>query len=152
MEGSPPGSSVHGILQARIPEWFTISSFRGSFRPRDWTHVLGSPALQAEPLPLAPAGEAPWLWEMLAQNAWRLSLWNWDAGPSHPSTPDTAAHRDSKAGSITASIFYKVIFRNVDSFFYHNTWQWRKKTHQFPRWKRNFPSVSDKSKSRFFCK
>ena len=23
---SPPGSSVHGILQARIPEWVTISS------------------------------------------------------------------------------------------------------------------------------
>ena len=27
---SPPGSSVHGILQARIPEWVTISFSRGS--------------------------------------------------------------------------------------------------------------------------
>ena len=27
---SPPGSSVHGILQARILEWVAISSFRGS--------------------------------------------------------------------------------------------------------------------------
>ena len=28
MDCSPPGSSVHGILQARIPEWVTISSSR----------------------------------------------------------------------------------------------------------------------------
>ena len=27
----PPGSSVHGILQARIPEWVATSSSRGSF-------------------------------------------------------------------------------------------------------------------------
>ena len=32
---SPPGSSVHGILQARIPEWVAISSFKGSFRLRN---------------------------------------------------------------------------------------------------------------------
>ena len=36
---SPTGSSVHGISQARILEWVLISFSRGSFRPRDWTHV-----------------------------------------------------------------------------------------------------------------
>ena len=36
---SPPGSSVHGILQARILEWAAISSSKGSSRPRDQTHV-----------------------------------------------------------------------------------------------------------------
>ena len=36
---SPPGLSVHGILQARILEWTVISSSRGSSPPRDWTHV-----------------------------------------------------------------------------------------------------------------
>ena len=36
---SLPGSSVHGILQARVPEWFAISFSRGSFWPRDWTPV-----------------------------------------------------------------------------------------------------------------
>ena len=30
MDCSPPCSSVHGLLQARILEWATISSFRGS--------------------------------------------------------------------------------------------------------------------------
>ena len=34
---SPPGSSVHGILPARILEWDTISSFRGSSWPRNQT-------------------------------------------------------------------------------------------------------------------
>ena len=39
MDCSPPGSSVHGILQARILEWAAISSSRGSSQPRDRTQV-----------------------------------------------------------------------------------------------------------------
>ena len=34
-----PGSSVHGILQARILEWVAIPFSRGSSWPRDWTQV-----------------------------------------------------------------------------------------------------------------
>ena len=34
-----PGSSIHGILQARILEWVAISFFRGPSWPRDWTQV-----------------------------------------------------------------------------------------------------------------
>ena len=33
----PPGSSVYGILQARILEWVAISSSRGPSQPRDST-------------------------------------------------------------------------------------------------------------------
>ena len=36
---SMPGSSVHGISQARILEWVAISFSKGSSRPRDWTRV-----------------------------------------------------------------------------------------------------------------
>ena len=36
---SPPGSSVHGISQARILEWVAIPFFRGSSWPKDWTHI-----------------------------------------------------------------------------------------------------------------
>ena len=36
----PPGSSVHGILQARIMEWVAMPSSRGSSQPRDRTHIL----------------------------------------------------------------------------------------------------------------
>ena len=42
---SLPGSSVHGIFQARILEWVAISSSRGSSRTRDQTQFLASPAL-----------------------------------------------------------------------------------------------------------
>ena len=36
---SPPGSSVHGILRARILEWVAMPSARGSSQPRDRTQV-----------------------------------------------------------------------------------------------------------------
>ena len=39
MDCSPPGSSVHGIFQARILEWVAISFSRRSSWPRDWTWV-----------------------------------------------------------------------------------------------------------------
>ena len=37
MDCSPPGSSLHGILQARVLEWGAISFSRGSSQPRDRT-------------------------------------------------------------------------------------------------------------------
>ena len=39
MDCSPPGSSLHGILQARILEWVAIPLSRGSSPPRDQTQV-----------------------------------------------------------------------------------------------------------------
>ena len=52
MDCSPPGSSVYGILQARILEWVTFPFSRGSSQPRDRTQV--SPALQAYSLGIFP--------------------------------------------------------------------------------------------------
>ena len=43
MDCSTPGSSVHGILQARILEWVVVYSSRGSSQPRDASHM--SPTL-----------------------------------------------------------------------------------------------------------
>ena len=48
----PPGSFVHGILQARILEWLAIPFSRGSSLENE----PGSPALQADSLPSAPPG------------------------------------------------------------------------------------------------
>ena len=54
MDYSPPGSSVHGILQARILEWGAISFSRGlpdpGIEPR-------SSALQADALTSEPPGK-----------------------------------------------------------------------------------------------
>ena len=47
MDCNPPGSAVHGILQAGILEWVAISSSRGSFRPR-------TPGLSQMGLPSGP--------------------------------------------------------------------------------------------------
>ena len=43
MDCSPPGSSVHGILQARIPDWVAISFSWGSSQPRvqTWVFCIG---------------------------------------------------------------------------------------------------------------
>ena len=59
MDYNPPGSSLHGILQARILEWVAMPFFRGSSQPRDGTHTsyvfcsvhqgpMGSPSLHLE--------------------------------------------------------------------------------------------------------
>ena len=45
MDCSPPGSSAHGILQARILEWVTMPSSRGSSWAGMETASLMSPAL-----------------------------------------------------------------------------------------------------------
>ena len=39
LDSCPSGSSVHGILQTRILEWFAMPSSRGSSQPRDRTQV-----------------------------------------------------------------------------------------------------------------
>ena len=39
MDYSPPGSSVHQILQAKIMKWVTMPSCRGSSQPRNQTRV-----------------------------------------------------------------------------------------------------------------
>ena len=58
MDCSPPGSSDHGILQARILEWVVMPSSRGSSRPRGGTlRLLHLLHCQGDSLPLAPPGK-----------------------------------------------------------------------------------------------
>ena len=54
MDHDPPGSSVHGVFQARILEWVAISFSRRFSQPRDWNHISVSPAWQMDFLLLAP--------------------------------------------------------------------------------------------------
>ena len=55
MDCSPPRSSVHGILQARMLEWVAIPFSRG-FLPNPGIKCR-SPALQADSLPSEPSGK-----------------------------------------------------------------------------------------------
>ena len=54
MDYSPPGSTVHGILQARILEWVAIPSLGDLPDP---SIEPGSPVLQAISLPSEPLGQ-----------------------------------------------------------------------------------------------
>ena len=51
----PPGSFVHGILQAQVLEWVAIPCSRESSQPRDQSW---SPALWVDSLPSEPPGKS----------------------------------------------------------------------------------------------
>ena len=57
MDCIQPGSSVHGIFQARILEWSAISFLRESFQSRHQTRVSSSPVLADGFSTTAPAGK-----------------------------------------------------------------------------------------------
>ena len=57
MDCSPPGSSVQVILQARILEWVSMPSCRGSFQPRDCTHISCISCIAGSFLATAPLGK-----------------------------------------------------------------------------------------------
>ena len=59
MDCSPPGSSVHGFLQARILEGAAMPSFRGSSQPRDrtWVSCIGRQILYCLSLQGSPREE-----------------------------------------------------------------------------------------------
>ena len=59
LDCSPPGSSAHGISQARIREWVAISSSRGSSRPRDRTHISWISCIAGGFFTAEPSGK-PW--------------------------------------------------------------------------------------------
>ena len=54
---SPPGFSMHGILQARILGWVAISSSRGSSQPRDQTRSPASLPLAGRFFTIEPPGK-----------------------------------------------------------------------------------------------
>ena len=67
MDWGLPGSSVHGILQARVLEWVVRSSSRGSSWPRDRIGVsLCLLRWQEGSLPLVPPGEPLWSYHSLS--------------------------------------------------------------------------------------
>ena len=92
-----PGSSVHGISQARILEWIAMPSSRGSFWWMEWTHVFCLACGSFTPEPTGKPYLAtwckelthwkrPWCWERLkvggegddrGWDGWMASLTQW---------------------------------------------------------------------------
>ena len=86
---SPPGSSVHGILQAKILEWVAVSSTGDLPQPGIQPT---SPALQAHSLPLSHQGSPRWKylninfknrserknnWLCKIQKEWKSPMYRW---------------------------------------------------------------------------
>ena len=103
MDCSPPGSSVHGILQARILERVAISFSRGSFQPRI---EPGSPVLQADSFLSEPPGKP----HIVAAAAAAKSLQSCptlcetiDGSPPGSPAPGTLQARTLEWGAISSS-------------------------------------------------
>ena len=60
MDCSSPGSSVHGILQARTLEWVVISFSKGSSQPRDQTLISYVPCIGSVFYTTSTPWEAQW--------------------------------------------------------------------------------------------
>ena len=73
MDCSPPGSFVHGITQARILEWITISSSRGSSQPGDWT-CLSTFRASVYSLPVCHLEAPPWVLNASKNGQWLPSI------------------------------------------------------------------------------
>ena len=70
MDFSLPGSSVHGILQARILEWVAMPSLGGIFPTQGWDQcLLHLLHWQVDSLPLVPLGKP-----MLGYNSGQLYM------------------------------------------------------------------------------
>ena len=96
MDCSPPGSSVHGILQARIPEWVAMLSSKGFDwfpPPRTWCFwtvvlekILESPLDCREIKPVHPKGNQSWIFigrtdiEAETPILWPPDVKNWFIG------------------------------------------------------------------------
>ena len=60
MDCSLPGSSIQGILQARILEWVAVPSSRGSSPPRDQTYVSCGSCIAGRFFTTEPPGNPLW--------------------------------------------------------------------------------------------
>ena len=82
MDCSPPSSSVHGILQARIMEWVAISFSRGSSWPRSRTQVSCIAGRFFTNWAMREAPHTVWFqlkfWKMNHNNRDRMNIaWKW---------------------------------------------------------------------------
>ena len=86
MDSSLPGSSFHGILQARVLEWVAISFSKGSSRPRVRTQVSGIAGSRFNQ-----GGRFQIMFDQLAwsRSCWKLSSW----GKCAPAPPSPCAQQ-----------------------------------------------------------
>ena len=108
---SPPGSCIHGILQAWRLEWIAISSSRVSSQPRDPT-MQGS-CIAGGFFTIWATREAPsvWKWTIITQislcelNLEKLGLW-WAGGPGNVQSPQGTGNHTSGARQVFSKLWH----------------------------------------------
>ena len=110
------GSSVHGTFQARILKWVAISYFRGSSRPRDWTHIsCGSCTGRQIFLPLVPLGNPAYTLvdcQLLSHVQLLATLWT----AARQASLSFAVFRSLLKLMSIESVIHSTISSSVDSF------------------------------------
>ena len=112
VDRSPSGSSVHGILQARILNWLAVLSSRVSSQPSSWTHIsyicLNR---QAGSLPPAQPGKSHWFWQLLTIKSWAnylpfpdLSMLTYKLRMINIYMPETLGHANEKMYRKTSGV------------------------------------------------
>ena len=82
MYSSPPSSSVHGILEARILEWVAMPSSKGSSQHRDQTHVSCSSCIAGRFFTAEPPWNPP-LYFVVVQSLSCFRLFSFSISPSN---------------------------------------------------------------------
>ena len=105
MDCSLPGSSVHGIFQARILEWVAISFSRRSSQPRDQTQVSHIVGRRFTVWATRDSGIAPQIKaQTLEKNGWALTTADWYYKPKRVNIP------------------WKILFSIVPYFYWNGLW------------------------------
>ena len=107
MDCSPPGSSVHGIFQARILEWVAISSPRGSSQTTDWTCISCT---------------GKWILHHWA--AWEI-LWTYSSGLKLTTSPEIMIFPTQPSALYVPFLWkeYHILPRHTGQTFACHSWQ-----------------------------
>ena len=103
---SPPGSSAHGIFQARIPECIAISSSRRFSRPRNHS-ISGVSCIIRGLFTTEPPGKSHTLYYTRALNPTPFS------SASTPITENTRAGSEVRHGPAIATIISSLVTRGI---------------------------------------
>ena len=125
MDSNPPGSSVHGIFQARILERVAISFSRGSFPSRDWNRVSmvqrvkHLPAMQDTRVQFL-GWEDPLEKEMATQSstlAWKIP-WTEEPGGLQSMGSQIVGHD----WVTSLSLSFQWVYSSFQGYFNHQLW------------------------------
>ena len=120
MDCSPPGSSIHGLLQTGTLEWVAISSSRGSSQRKDRTQVLSASGIGQQTLYRCSTWEA-------------LSHLFAAAAKSLQSCPTLCDPIDSSPPSYTLPGILQARTLEWVAISFSNAWKWRVKVKSLSR-------------------